>query len=69
MTRKLKHGLVVEIDCLDAQGQCQAQDRLVRWLEHYGYTASGHGFEFISVGAVPRINKEKTKQCANANPN
>ena len=52
MSRRSRHFLVVEIECLDTQGAHQAEDRLLRWLEIYGHTASGHGFEFFSVGRV-----------------
>ena len=47
-----RHILVVEIECLDTQGQRQAQDRLHRYLETYGYTSPGHGFEFKTVGVL-----------------
>lgn len=53
---KTKHLLVVEIECLDKQSHTEAQDRLVRWLETYGYTSPGHGFEFVAV-----YMKEETK--------
>jgi hypothetical protein len=64
MTRRIKHQLVVEIECLDAQGQRQAQDRLHRWLETYGYTSSGNGFEFISVGVMTgkRVDRRRDEQ-------
>ena len=50
--RSKRHTLCVEILCLDAQGQRQAQDRLHRWLETYGHTAPSHGFEFKTVGVI-----------------
>lgn len=50
--RHKRHLLVVEIECLDAQGQRQAQDRLHGWLETFGFTACSHGFEFKTVGVL-----------------
>jgi hypothetical protein len=41
------HELVVEIECDDAQGSREAQDRLRRWIETFGHTAAGHGFTFL----------------------
>lgn len=63
MTRKVKHQLVVEIECDDYQGQRQAQDRLHAWLETYGHTSAGHGFAFLSVGVLTgkRINGPHSK--------
>ena len=52
MSRKWKHTLVVTIECDDAQGQRQAQERLHGWLETFGHTASSHGFSFTSVGVM-----------------
>jgi hypothetical protein len=56
-----RHKLVVEIDCLDAQGQRQAQNRLLRWLETFGHTAVGSGFEFKSVGVMTGKRVERRK--------
>lgn len=39
----------VEIETLDAQTQREAQNRVQRWIETYGHTASGHGFEFVQM--------------------
>lgn len=50
--RKRRHDLVIEIMCDDAQGQRQAQDRVHGWLETFGYTASSHGFQFVTVGVL-----------------
>lgn len=47
-----KHTLVIDILCDLSEGQRQAQDRLHHWLETFGFTASSHGFEFISVGVL-----------------
>jgi hypothetical protein len=48
-TQAYKHILVLEIKCFDLQEQKKAQDRLIRWLETYGHTAAGHGFEFLTM--------------------
>ncbi len=50
--RTRRHTLVVELLSDDAIGQRQAQDSLHGWLETFGHTASGHGFEFVSVGVL-----------------
>lgn len=52
MSRRRRNVLVVEILADLPEGQRQAQDRLHRWLETYGHTASGHGFGFVSVGVL-----------------
>jgi hypothetical protein len=52
MARGRRHTLVVEIDCDDVQGPREAEDRLLRWLETFGHTAPGHGFEFFTVGRI-----------------
>lgn len=54
MAQNIKHLLVIEIECLDKQSHTEARDRLVRWLETYGYTSPGHGFEFSSVDVMTR---------------
>ena len=43
------HTVAVTITCLDAQTEGDAADRVKRWLETFGHTAAGHGFEFKSV--------------------
>jgi hypothetical protein len=52
--RTKRHTLVVEIECFDAQGSHEAEDRLLRWLETFGYTSPNHGFEFFMVGRIAR---------------
>lgn len=54
MGRSRRHLLAVEIECLDVQGSHDAEDRLIRWIETFGHTALGHGFEFFSVGRVAK---------------
>jgi len=51
-SRGRRHILVVEIDCLDVQGSHAAEERLLRWVEHFGHTAPSFGFEFFSVGRI-----------------
>lgn len=37
---------------IEMQFKCtkrEAYDKLKSWLEHYGHTSSGHGFEFKEV--------------------
>ncbi len=52
--RRRQHFLIVEVltDRNNTQGQRQMQDRLHRWLETYGHTASSFGFQFVSVGVM-----------------
>lgn len=45
-----RHLITIEIETLDRQGTRAAQDRVLRWLETFGHTSPGHGFEFVSVG-------------------
>jgi hypothetical protein len=52
MTRKRRHQLVIEVECLDPQGQRQAQDRVHNWFETFGHTACSHGFVFKTVGVM-----------------
>jgi hypothetical protein len=52
MARGRRHTLVVEIDCFDVQGSREAEDRLLSWLETFGHTAPGHGFNFFTIGRV-----------------
>lgn len=61
-----RHKLVIEIDCLDAQGQRQAQNRVLRWLEIYGHTSPGHGFDFRTVGVMTgkRVVRRKDNSSA-----
>lgn len=65
MSRPRRHTIIVEIECLDPQGSHQAESRLLRWLETFGHTSVGHGFEFFKVGRVAgkpmkgRIKKPK----------
>jgi hypothetical protein len=63
--REYRYTLVVEIQSTDA-GHRLAQDRLHRWLEHFGHTSSGHGFEFVSVGVqtAKRLSKAPKKKVA-----
>jgi hypothetical protein len=49
-----RHTLVVEIECHDAQGSHQAEDRLLDWLETYGHTSVSHGFDFLTVRRVAK---------------
>lgn len=62
--RKRNHLLVIEIQCDDSEGQRQAQDRVHGWLETFGYTASSHGFEFVSIGVATakRLSKAPKRQ-------
>lgn len=50
--RSRRHTLVVEIECLDMQGSHSAEGRLLRWIETYGHTSTGHGFSFFKVGRI-----------------
>jgi hypothetical protein len=52
--RTKRHTLVIEIECHDTQGSHEAEDRLLRWLETFGHTSVGHGFEFFMVGRISR---------------
>lgn len=63
MSRRKTHFLIVEIECLDAQGLKSAEDRLTAWLETFGHTACSHGFEFKSVSrkvAKGKVTKDST---------
>lgn len=44
--------LVIEVAVPNLTGQRQAQELVHSWLSTYGHTATGHGFEFISVGVL-----------------
>lgn len=44
--------LVIEVAVDNRAGQRQAQKCVHHWLEAYGHTAPGHGFEFISIGVL-----------------
>lgn len=52
MGRSRRHLLIVEIETLDAQGSRESEDRLIRWLGHFGHTAPSFGFKFFSAGRV-----------------
>lgn len=49
MPAPYRHKLCVEVVSDMDRGQRQMQERLHRWLETYGHTASSYGFEFKSV--------------------
>lgn len=51
-----RHKLIVEIECDDAQGSRQAQDRLIRWIETFGHTAPSFGFDFFNVGRIAGLH-------------
>jgi hypothetical protein len=56
--------LTLTIECLDHQTTSQAVDRLKRWLENYGHTSPGHGFDFTEIGTSQKTKatrKKKTK--------
>jgi len=67
MSRLKRHTLAVEIAFDFNLGQRQAQDKLCKWLEAYGYTASGFGFEFKTVGVITgkHLAMERNKDKAN----
>jgi hypothetical protein len=48
MKRK-RHKIVLVIETIDAQSAEQARQRLHDWLETYGHSASGHGFELLET--------------------
>lgn len=52
MSKKFNHILTVEIQCTDIQGQRQARDRLLRWIELNRQTTPLHGFKFRRVGVL-----------------
>lgn len=56
-----KHILIVEVECFDAQGSREAENRLLRWIETYGHTSTGHGFEFSKMSLVQDCTKEKSE--------
>jgi len=51
-SRARRHIFTVEIECVEVQGSHAAEDRLLRWIEHFGHTAQSFGFEFFSVGRI-----------------
>lgn len=48
--KKSRHILVIEVETDKHTGSRQAQNKLHKWLEHNGHSASTHGFRFVSVG-------------------
>ncbi|MCK1671042.1 hypothetical protein [Bradyrhizobium sp. 150] len=63
--RQYDNTLVITIRGHLPEGTRQAQNRLLRWLETYGHTSVGHGFDFLSVGVmtgkrVERRDRETT---------
>lgn len=44
--------MVVEIQCVDAQGSHDAEKRLIGWLTEYGHTSTNHDFAFFKVGRI-----------------
>lgn len=51
-TAPFRHKLCIEVTSDVDRGQRQMRDRLHRWIEAYGHTASSFGFEFKSVGVL-----------------
>lgn len=45
------HIIRVQIRVRDQQSPAQAAERVHRWLETYGYTSTGHGFDFLRTDA------------------
>jgi hypothetical protein len=47
------------------ENKMRARDRLHRWLECYGYTSTGHGFEFIEtinvIDSGRRVHGKRSK--------
>lgn len=50
--RTRRHSLVIHILTHEPKGQRQAQNHLYKWLETFGHSSGGHGFEFVSVGVL-----------------
>lgn len=63
--RARRNHLVIEILSDDPEGQRQAQDRLHRWLETFGHTASSFGFQFVSVGVMTGKRLSKAPSLSN----
>lgn len=56
----------VVIATMDSQTGKEAADRLLRWFETFGHTASGHGFTLLGVGTATRTPRKKQKETPDA---
>lgn len=59
MSYARKHIVKIEIECLDPQSNAQAKTRVQNWLETYGYTSSGHGFDFVTIEQTAEPDTKK----------
>lgn len=56
------HGVLIWIECDDAQSKDDAEERLKRWLEHFGHTAPSFGFTFETIGEEEEDAKRKARR-------
>lgn len=47
--KRISHFLTVEIKTHDPSTRQESFDSVHAWLETYGYTSVGHGFDFVSL--------------------